>query len=218
LLRRNQNPKLIREVIRDLLLIPSSTVLPTLWNLVTTPAGYSELPLLFTVPGFDFRTCPQAQRALESATSSPSAFIGSKCLMKMAKEQKVSCERPVAEMLLGNRYEKQKGPSFEIILVDTIMQIMEYRIRGIPDMAYPTAWKVEGTMNGKVWFVVHAKNAGPELGSPNEKIIRLKHMSPPLKVIRFTQLESSDQSDLITLMSFEISEGSHRPAKFGKPS
>jgi hypothetical protein len=216
LVRRKENPEVVQEIFRILLLSPNPILLPTLWNLAITPDMYTRLQLIFEAPEIDLRSCPRMQHALASATSAPATFSNAAYLNKMAKERNVECKQAVLEMLTGMPYEKQKSPSFEITLKDTIMQILEYRVRGLEGSPYQIEWKLEGTMNGKVWFIVDQKRREPEPEGHNEKVIRLKHLSPPLKAIRFTQLENSDRSDKVSMRSFEISEGTVRPARFGK--
>jgi hypothetical protein len=143
---------------------------------------------LLELPQLDLRRTPQLNLFLKRVTATPgngSFFNGQSAIEGHSRSA-------VTDRV-----------SFRTRLRGKVVQIKQYAIEG--NAGAPTAWEIEGTMNGRVWFAIHEVGPGVSIeGGPQR--FTLPHLSGPAKVLRFTQVAPPCQGGKIALKAFDITE------------
>jgi hypothetical protein len=201
LLLENNSRACVQEVFEKLLEAADAALLPTLLLFLRTPIGSRYLRRFLSIPGIDLR---QVDGAGFQPIPPPVRIV---CFPE------AKCDPEVKALLGGGPY-RERGPAFEILFGNVIIQLERYRIGRIANEAFPTEWKIEGTMDGRKRFVIHSVGPGKDLEG-GQKEFQLKHFSPPFKALRFTMVANSAGTDRIALNSFELLGGTSTPASFG---
>jgi hypothetical protein len=208
LLRAKNSRDVIQSTFQKLIEVADNSLLPTLVLFLRALGGGEYIRSVLSIPGLDLRTAPSLQAALQSCTAPPKPFTGGLASVLSA----VRCDEAVKSLLKGAG-SKTTVTSFAFTFLDLIMQMNAYRLAPIAGGAFPVSWKLEGTMDGNVWFIVDIQERNQSLNS-GDKVFQLKHPSPPFKALKFTQIANSRSSNELALLGFDIVDATIRSVAF----